>query len=142
MIVIRLVMIGLLYSANSVASSNERRCRYVVVQKPPKEEPFAVHIEVKPKEVKEGLTQTASLRCSGPTDIDVTSIMITKRGSKVAMVTTDLAATIETAFTNIKVSGQTIKDKASPGQPFIELVWQLPSKSELQVRNKRILQTY
>ena len=77
MIAIRLVMLGMLYSANSVASSNERRCAYVVKQKP--KEPFTVHTEAKPDMVKEGLTKTASLRCSGDQDTDdVLSITITQ----------------------------------------------------------------
>ena len=129
-------MIGMLYYANSVASSNERRCAYVVVR--PKEEPFAVHTETKPDDVKEGLTKTASLRCSGaPETGNVLSLAVTKRGSMVAMVTTATVANVMDGSTNTNVTGRTDKDGSN--MPFIELIWRLPSKPELQVRNTRIL---
>ena len=131
MIALFAVSIGLmLYSADS-----ERRCAFIR----PIPKPFTIHLVHTPHVYKEYLTNTAILRCSAAQDLgerEVQSITITHHDSKVAMVTTDLPPKVMNGATNLQVGGQTVKDTSN--MPYIELIWQLPSKTELQVRNKRI----
>ena len=135
MLTMRLFLIGILYYAHYVAS--ERRCAFIRPI-PPKKEPFVVDIKATPDTIKLGLTKNATLTCSGgPERGVVKSITITKGDSKVAMVTPGLEAKVLDGSNNLQVEGQT--DKASQSQPFIQLIWQLPSKPDLQVSNKRIL---
>ena len=135
MLTMRLFIIGMLCFANYVAS--EPRCAFIRPI-PPTKEPFDLHIKATPDTIKLGLTKNATLTCSGGPEVgDVTSITITKDGSQVAMVTPELPAKILDGSNNIQVTGETAKTSA--GQPFIKLIWQLPSKPDLKVRNTRIL---
>ena len=135
MLTMRLFIIAMLFFANYVAS--ERRCAFIRPI-PPKKEPFDLNIKATPDTIKLGLTKNATLTCSGGPELGgVTSITITKDGSQVAMVTPERPAKILDGSNNIQVTGETAKTSA--GQPFIKLIWQFPSKPDLQVRNKRTL---